>query len=516
MAIDYKIQRNKLYTTLLSTKTDKGKFFLQKKWTFQNFYDRFFNTDQGVKDLFQALTTQKKENGEFFLNPEKYTLANFYYSFGCDLTFAPEEYCKAKQSKYSGEYVDRKAKLSITDVAGNLTYVLTMEKPYVIPVINKTIDPKISGKLTSKVGDVYVDKKSWGEVKFNFIDDGAGNIELIEVEIIAQGAGFTKKISSYKFRKTSATSTEEPDTQEPESEDGITWESVTKATWEALKKAGYWVKEEGGKLLAAIRNGLHVKKEEVNPFECIDNWNKRWGYYKLLRGDDGKNEFAFEVTDYQVDGKATKFIYYPDYRFVVKFDKTDKDVQGGKGRWACSKDGQGYQLVWDDGRKATFSRLKGQPDGEFSTAEGGQTSQENEVTKLPTFSESCKVIKSCPSVQDVLEKGRAFKLCMKCPEIERLQKIPSLNFLYSQILAENGKKIKTDQYFGPILQAAVKRYQIGLFGKSTGMIGPKTYQSLMKDETSVEDKKVETSQVKIDEPKAEETNLEIVTSQTQL
>ena len=296
----------------------------------------------------------------------------------------------------------------------------------------------------------------------------------------------------------------------------LDWMEIAKGTWDALKKAGYWVKEEGGKLLAAIRNGMHVKKEEVNPFECIDNWNKRWGYYKLLRGDDGKTEFAFEVTDYQVDGKATKFIYYPDYRFVVKFDKTDKDVQGGKGRWACSKDGQGYQLVWDDGRKATFSRLKGQPDGEFSTAEGGQTSQENEVTKLPTFSESCKAIKSCPSVQDVLEKGRAFKLCMKCPEIERLQKIPSLNFLYSQILEENGKKIKTDQYFGPILQAAVKRYQIGLFGKSTGMIGPKTYQSLMKDETSVEDKKVETSQVKIDEPKAEETNLEIVTSQTQL
>lgn len=296
----------------------------------------------------------------------------------------------------------------------------------------------------------------------------------------------------------------------------INWLEVANSTWDALKKAGYWVKEEGGKLLAAIRNGLHVKKEEVNPFECIDNWNKRWGYYKLLRGDDGKTEFAFEVTDYQVDGKATKFIYYPDYRFVVKFDKTDKDVQGGKGRWACSKDGQGYQLVWDDGRKATFSRLKGQPDGEFSTVEGGQTSQENEVTKFPTFSESCKAIKSCPSVQDVLEKGRAFKLCMKCPEIERLQKIPSLNFLYSQILAENGKKIKTDQYFGPILQAAVKRYQIGLFGKSTGMIGPKTYQSLMKDETSVEDKKVETSQVKIDEPKAGETNLEIVTSQTQL
>jgi hypothetical protein len=96
VAIDYNIQRNKLYTTLLSTETSKGNPFLDKKYSFTDFYKRFFSTDQGVKDLYNALTTTKKNSGDFFLDPKKYTLANFYFSFGCDLTFAPKEYCEAQ------------------------------------------------------------------------------------------------------------------------------------------------------------------------------------------------------------------------------------------------------------------------------------------------------------------------------------------------------------------------------------------------------------------------------------
>lgn len=263
----------------------------------------------------------------------------------------------------------------------------------------------------------------------------------------------------------------------PEPVEELTWENVTKATWEALKKAGYWVKEEGGKLLAAIQNGLHVKKEEVNPFKCIDNWNEGWGYYKLLTGFEGDRRFAFEYTSHKVDGKKVKLLYFQDGDVVMRFTDSNKDVPGGKGKWSC--EGQGYKIVWENGQVALFNREK----GNVIDAEADLIGNTQQPSNLPTLSQVCKEILPCPSKSDVISGKKVYKLCMKCPEIKEIQDNPVFSKIYFRKLTENGKKQISDGIYGPITKAAVKEYQEMNGLVKDGIIGKNTITVLEKDKS---------------------------------
>lgn len=477
MAIDYNIQRNKLYSNLLSTENSKGKFFLDKKYSFSDFYKRFFTSDQGVQDLYKALTTTKKKSGKFFLDPQRYTLQNFYFSFACDLSFAPNEYCKSRESKFTGDYVDGKAKLTITDIAGNLSYVLQLDKEYVIPVINKRIDPEIKGSLVNKVGDVYVDKKSWGEAKFNFVDDGSGNISQINVEVIGKALTREFKIASYNFTKKGDDATSETDVEAPEPVDGVNWTEVASDTWEGLKKAGYWVVEKAGRLWALIGSGGKIiSPTGTTVFNCINKWNEGWGYYKLLTGYEGDRKFAFEYTSHVVDGKKVKLLYFQDGEVVMRFTDSNKDVPGGKGKWSCTD--TGYKIMWQNGQVAVFNREKG-------NVVGSDIGQETETdsSKKMSFRQACKKTLPCPLKDDVIKGKAAYKICMKCPEIKEIQENPVLSKIYFRKLSENGMAQKSDGIFGPITKAAVEEYQEMNGLLKDGIIGMNTIRVLEKDKT---------------------------------
>jgi peptidoglycan hydrolase-like protein with peptidoglycan-binding domain len=473
VAIDYNIQRNKLYTTLLSTETSKGNPFLDKKYSFTDFYKRFFSADQGVKDLYNALTTTKKKSGEFFLDPKKYTLANFYFSFGCDLTFAPKEFCEAQKSKFSGNYVDGKAKLSITDISGNLSYILKSDKDITIPVINKKIDPEIKGNLTNKVGDVYVDKKSWGETRFNFIDDGKGNIIQINVEVVASAMNKELKLASYNFTKNDSEVSPEED-KEKEEDGEWTWREVPKAAWEALKKAGKWVKEEGGKFWAYLNTEGEARDAEENIWGCINKYNENWGYYKLLRGGTGTGpDYFYEFSTYKIDGKKTIFVYFEDGKFVLRSFDTNQNIPGQSGKWSCLEGG-GYKLDYDDGRKAVFGMNEKESKIQSSSDQEG-----NEKSNQPIS--ACKSMISCPSFVDYVNKNLEYKVCMKCPEIQNFQNNPVLKVIYFRKLKQNNLPERTDDIFGPIMKSAIEEYQEMNGITKTGTINHNTYIALKKD-----------------------------------
>ena len=474
MAIDYNVQRNNLHTRLLSTKNKAGKVFFS--YSFADFYSRFFSSAQGVQDLYNALTTTETSTGDFFLNPKRYNIANFYYSFACDLPFAPEQYCKAIQTKFTGQYVDGKAKLSITDVGGNLNYSLTLEKDYVIPIINKKISPKITGNLSNKVGDVYIDKQSWGEVRFNFIDSGTGKVIQINLELVVNAFKKEKVFAKYTFVKVSDDATAQPEEKEnaPKPEDGINWTKVTEDVYKALKKAGHKVKEFAGNFWALLTSDGEPVGENV--WECIDNFNEIQQYYPLNKSIGG--DYRFQLIDYQYEGRDTKIEFYKDYTALLKFDDNDQVVPGGKGVWSCGKDNNSYYIKWQGGK---ISQFGGRVGGEvFDTGTKSGTKNGSQ-----TLIEACTSLKPCPTVKQV-KSGKAFKLCMKCDEIKKLQNSPLLQRYYFRKLKENNKPEIADGIFGPIMKEAVLEYQTtyGIRTKSgavTGMIGPKTYESLIKD-----------------------------------
>jgi len=259
--------------------------------------------------------------------------------------------------------------------------------------------------------------------------------------------------------------------------DGITWNEVIESTWDALQKAGYWVKKEGGKLLAAIRNGKNVKKEEDDSdWDCINNWNKGWGYFKLLKGYEGDRKFLFEYTTHKVDGREVKLLYFRNGEVEMKFEN-HQDVPNGKGKWSCLGD-VGYKIVWQNGEVSLFEKSKRIP---ISTQNDDSNKQDSETT--PKFKEVCKAILPCPKRADV-ESGKAsYKICMRCPEIAELQSNPVFKVIYFKKLKDRGFKESADGVFGPITKLAVEEYQEMNGLVKDGLIGRKTLAQLDKDKS---------------------------------
>ena len=293
----------------------------------------------------------------------------------------------------------------------------------------------------------------------------------------------------------------------------LNWMEIAKGTWDALKKAGYWVKEEGGKLWAAVQDGLHVKQEDLTTWKCVDNYLKSQGFYKLLDGSDGTKKWKYTPTNFKADGKSTFIVYFQDGRVEIRYQDGFKTVQGYTGKWECGKDDKSFKIVWDDGEEQVYGQF--QPFGPGSNQQsGGQGSNINNTTgapKIQSFSQVCSAVLACPKIDDVKQGKKMYKVCMKCPEIQQFQEMsPLFKQIYFDLLEENGKKQQADQYFGPIMQAAIRNFQETIdkdkFLTEWGMIGQNTLSYLSKQP----DVQQQTPTI----PKYELTQDKIVTNQT--
>lgn len=306
----------------------------------------------------------------------------------------------------------------------------------------------------------------------------------------------------------------------------LNWMEIAKGTWDALKKAGYWVKEEGGKLWAAVQDGLHVKQEDLTTWKCVDNYLKSQGFYKLLDGSDGTKKWKYTPTNFKADGKSTFIVYFQDGRVEIRYQDGFKTVQGYTGKWECGKDDKSFKIVWDDGEEQVYGQF--QPFGPGSNQQsGGQGSNINNTTgapKIQSFSQVCSAVLACPKIDDVKQGKKMYKVCMKCPEIQQFQEMsPLFKQIYFDLLEENGKKQQADQYFGPIMQAAIRNFQETIdkdkFLTEWGMIGQNTLSYLSKQpdvqqQTPTQQTQQQPTQQTPTIPKYELTQDKIVTNQT--
>lgn len=304
---------------------------------------------------------------------------------------------------------------------------------------------------------------------------------------------------------------------------GLNWMEIAKGTWDALKKAGYWVKEEGGKLWAAVQDGLHVKQEDLTTWKCVDNYLKSQGFYKLLDGSDGTKKWKYTPTNFKADGKSTFIVYFQDGRVEIRYQDGFKTVQGYTGKWQCGKDDKSFKIVWDDGEEQVYGQF--QPFGPGSNQQsGGQGSNINNTTgapKIQSFSQVCSAVLACPKIDDVKQGKKMYKVCMKCPEIQQFQEMsPLFKQIYFDLLEENGKKQQADQYFGPIMQAAIRNFQETIdkdkFLTEWGMIGQNTLSYLSKQPDVQQQTPTQQTQQQQTPtiPKYELTQDKIVTNQT--
>lgn len=258
----------------------------------------------------------------------------------------------------------------------------------------------------------------------------------------------------------------------PDPVNNINWTEVTRDVWNALKAAGHWVKEQGGKLWALLNaDGTPVLPDV---WKCIDSYNDSMGYYKLSLAIS--DDMRFQTL---LDSKGNKFKeeYYRNGD-AIRYDKKSNSLLK-KGKWGCGKDGKSYYIKWEDGVNEVRGEA-GETIEDILPQDGG-SGMGTGFEPAPTFSEVCTSVKACPTVLRVTKENKAFKLCMKCDEIEKLQNTPVFKQIYFRHLKNNNKEQKVDKVFGPIMEGAVKEYQEMYGIKKTGMIGTLTYKSMTGD-----------------------------------
>lgn len=333
-----------------------------------------------------------------------------------------------------------------------------------------------SFKLEEKNGKLFLPLAVGGGVEFTYVSGNqfSGNslvdyiVNFNETNGVITGGYISVGGRNVNFTR------KNPNQPSPPSSSDFEWKEVAYDTYNLLKKAGKWVKEEGGKLYAYLNSALQAKDADENTWDCINKYNENWGYYKLLRGAGG--DFNYEYSTLKINGEKTIFVYFKDGRFVIRGFDSDKDIPGEAGKWSCLEGG-GYRLDYDDGRKAVFGLTQKEPSQQSGA--GGQNNGQSQQPKPITS--ACKSITSCPSFVDFVNKNLAYKLCMKCPEIQNFQNNPVLKIIYFKKLKENNFPQKTDEIFGPIMKSAVEEYQEMNGIQKTGAIGHKTFIALKKD-----------------------------------
>ena len=195
----------------------------------------------------------------------------------------------------------------------------------------------------------------------------------------------------------------------------------------------------------------------ASPWDCIENFNKKYNQFPLLRSGD----YRYEDMDLEHNGKDTIFIYYKDGKAVWAYSSDEKPIM--EGVWQCKENG--YLIKWADGR---FSR--------YGTKENFEGTTEPTKTTTDTLENPCVngYKDGCVSEEDILNKKKALKVCRKCDLVKKVQDNPEIKARIFRIQKELGKEQKTDNVFGPIMLKAIKEFQSSNGITPTGNVGEKT------------------------------------------
>lgn len=418
--INYDEQRNKLWKAMRKRKKANRKPFLLEKYSFQEFYNRFFKTKDDFESLYEYLTTTKTDEDKFFYDPDEIGLNNFYFNLACDLSYAPKQYCKPSKTKFSGNYYDGPTELTIEDTSGNLSFVLKVETPIDIPLVRK-ID-KFSGNLTHESGNTYIHEEPWGQEEFDFIETANGNIKEIIVKISTKKVERIGSITLATFRFTksafpSQDNAEDDEEQEPE---------VVETT-----------------------------------YDCILNYIGSHGIKKLNKGASG--ERYVNVSRKTPQNEDTQYVFYKDGKIIWRVANTGKSLRTGT--WECGEDGESFIVKWDSGDKRI--EKYGVSDLDVNEPTGSSNSAANPKTK-------CEKILPCPKTQDVISGKARFTLCMKCDEIKKIKEAQSIRDLY---VGYSGSE-NFDDIFDEYLEKTITDFQRANGIQKSGAVGNMTYERL--------------------------------------
>jgi peptidoglycan hydrolase-like protein with peptidoglycan-binding domain len=200
------------------------------------------------------------------------------------------------------------------------------------------------------------------------------------------------------------------------------------------------------------------KSEDTSVWSCIENFNKKYNQFPLLRSGD----YRYEDMDLEHNGRDTIFIYYKNYKAVWAYSSDETPIM--EGVWQCKKNG--YLIKWADGR---YSRYGTKEDFEGTT-------DPTKTTTTNTLENPCVngYKNGCVSEEDILNKKKALKVCSKCDLVKKVQENPEIKARIFRIQKELGKEQKTDNVFGPIMLKAVKEFQSSNGINPTGNVGEKT------------------------------------------
>lgn len=345
----------------------------------------------------------------------------------------------------------------------------------------------------------------------------------------ATGGKLKIRNTDYNFKKKGGgnvpTPPIDPNTNTPELPfglDGVNWRKVAKDVWQALKDAGHYVTEKAGDFWVLLTSDGKPVKDKKTKFQCIKNYTDLKQQYDPTYGHDGDKVYAIYAMDFPVNKRPTKAEFYDDgtariiYDDVTKVEQVYIDGIELSGTWGCGKDKNSFYMKLKNGKILPWGGMKNVPDNTDILPDGGGSNVDPSLPKLKTFKEVCSSTKACPTEKQ-RESGKAYKLCMKCDEIKKIQESPRFKSYYFSLLEGYGKKGEADGIFGPIMQKAVSNFQEAeniknKYGKTTGMIGPLTYARIMKPVEETEKTKLE-----VEPPKKEEKKeLQVITKDTKL
>jgi peptidoglycan hydrolase-like protein with peptidoglycan-binding domain len=221
------------------------------------------------------------------------------------------------------------------------------------------------------------------------------------------------------------------------------------------------------------RIDLRQRYQLGGDFGCLEIVRKGLNRFPLLSRKIGTEDVAYEEISNLVDNIGTELVYQKDGTVTWRKRNDDNDILK-TGKWECIN-ANSYKIIWSDGKVTMFGEPSVNFDGSGSSPDASNQSDNstNSVGCPSGYSETC------PDESDVKNGTDSWKICMKCDKIKELQEIPALLDKIQKIQTREGKAQKTDIYFGPIMDEAVKLLQSERGLKVVnGRIGKETYESL--------------------------------------